>query len=55
MGILLATYAVAWAVVSAYVVRLAARSNRLSRRVERLEKRSENDQGQRAMLQRLAG
>jgi len=37
METLLATYAVAWAVVSAYVAWLAARNGRLARRLERLE------------------
>ena len=37
METLLAAYAVAWAVVSAYVVWLAAANSRLARRLERLE------------------
>ena len=37
METLLATYAVAWAVVSAYVLWLAAGNGRLARRLERLE------------------
>lgn len=37
METLLATYAVAWAVVSVYVLWLAAGNGRLARRLERLE------------------
>lgn len=37
METLLATYAVAWAAVSAYMIRLAAANARLSRRLDRLE------------------
>ena len=37
METLLATYAVAWAAVTAYVSWLAAANGRLARRVERLE------------------
>jgi CcmD family protein len=37
METLLATYAVAWAVVSAYILWLAAGNVRLARRLERLE------------------
>ncbi len=37
METLLATYAVAWAVVSAYVLLIAAGNGRLARRLERLE------------------
>jgi CcmD family protein len=37
METLLATYAVAWAAVSAYVILLAAGNRRLNRRLERLE------------------
>jgi hypothetical protein len=37
MATLLATYAVAWAVVSANVLWLAAGNRRLARRLERLE------------------
>jgi CcmD family protein len=37
MDTLLATYAVAWATVSAYVLWLAAVNGRLARRLDRLE------------------
>ena len=37
METLLATYALAWAAVSAYTIRLAAANARLARRLERLE------------------
>ena len=37
METLLATYAVAWAAVSAYVLLLTAANGRLARRLERLE------------------
>lgn len=37
METLLATYAIAWAAVSAYVIGLAAANARLARRLERLE------------------
>jgi CcmD family protein len=37
MEMLLATYAIAWAVVSVYVIGLAAANARLARRLERLE------------------
>jgi CcmD family protein len=37
MGTLLAAYAVAWAMVSGYVLWLAAANVRLARRLERLE------------------
>jgi CcmD family protein len=55
MGTLLATYAVAWAVVVAYVARLAIENNRLSRRLERLEESIGNEADRRASSQRLAG
>lgn len=37
METLLATYAIAWAAVSAYVIRLAVTNARLARRLNRLE------------------
>jgi len=44
METLLASYAVAWAAVSAYVVWLAVGNARLSRRLERLESHSAKPQ-----------
>lgn len=55
MGTLLATYALAWAAVGAYVARLVIGSRRLSRRLERLEKTVGNEPADCASPQRLAG
>jgi len=48
METLLAAYAIAWAVVSAYVLWLAAGNVRLARRLERLETHRQTDEAPRA-------
>lgn len=54
METLLATYAVAWAVVSAYVLWLAVGNGRLARRLERLETQFAKPQSSEAPRARVA-
>jgi CcmD family protein len=54
METLLATYAVAWAVVSAYVIWLSVGNGRLARRLKRLETQFAQRQSNESPLARVA-